>query len=1144
MSPLRPIRLRLALLGPVQTTRDGNPVPVRGRKQHILLSRLALAGGKPVSVETLIDDLWESDPPADAGSALQVHVSRLRTALAVEIELVNGAAYRLAPDQVTTDVQEFSDLCEQARSASAVGDVAATVGLLEQAFRLWRGPALGDLGRDNALRASALRLDEGRDRAVDDWVDACLEAGRADEVIAELRSALDRDPLQERRWRQVILALHRCGRHGDAQDAYQRAREVFIDELGVEPSQMLNDIHAELQRLDSSEAARGALYPDFSASGLVGRANELEVLTEAWRDGQESLRVVTLSGEAGGGKSRLVSEFAAGVSAAGGTVLKGRCDPAIASPFQPFAQILGAHFDERLSQPSRGSVDPRLVRYLPGLVRVAPELLGVLPTETCRPTTPVPDDRGHGAYEAVAAWLSLISEPAPVLIVLDDLHWADPETLHQLRHVLHSPRPIRALIVVALRDREIEGGLAADPVTATVFPELLRQSDRIRHLPLRRLDGDETATLLTRESTGRTPPSEPVIDHVRAASGGNPLFIVELARQLRTSSTGSSSGSPFLPAPTATPGLRQVIGDRVAVLPPHTRTVLRWASAVGAEFDVTVLARLARHGAGGRGDDEAPISATGIDAAAGSAVHAQLIEPVGDATRFTFSHEIVRTTLYESLPPGELSALHGAIADILEAERVRDSAAHHLVLAYHLRRSDLPDGPARAARHLLAAGRDALERGASDNALQVLSDALELPLDDDGLRCDLLIELGTAQLRNARPEHRQTLFEAATLAGALQDRNRLIAAVLANNRGWFSDATAIDHDRVAGIETALAMCAPTDSSVRAPLLAAWAMENARDPWIRDQVLDASAQAVTLAESLSDDAMLTMTLARRYTVLYALFEQPAECLRLAERLMEISRASGDKPTRLSASICLAQASMRFGGFHVADRHIHQAAQLAHTLERPAQQWLVAGWQATRAGMRGRLDRAEELVRENLELGLRSDQGDATTWFTGQLFTIRMLQGRLPEMLEDVTDQVAAAAESIPAWRAAMAVVLAHSGGRRDAEAVLEEFAVDSFAALPRDIVWLNGMSYLSMVCETVQRADIAENLYLTLAPFSGMVATNGTIDSGPVDLRLGALARLTGNTGLAQQHLGSAERLCRRIDAPVWGLQATRLLGGL
>ncbi|WP_010542469.1 AfsR/SARP family transcriptional regulator [Dietzia alimentaria] len=1154
-------RPRLELLGAVQATLDGDPLPVRGHKQQVLLSRLALAGGKPVTVDTLIDDLWEQSPPADAVSALQVHVSRLRSALSVEIELVNGSAYRLASNQVRTDVQEFITLCEQARARAEAGEASAAVRGFEQAFRLWRGPALGELSRDNALRAASLRLNEGRERAIDDWVAVCLDAGRAEEVVDELRSTLDRDPLQEHRWRQFILALHRCGRHGDALDAHRRAREVFIEELGVEPSRMLSDVHAELRRLDaadlnSTDLDSTAVSPaephpvarepaDLAVSGLVGRRDEFAILAEAWRDAHHGLHLVTISGEAGVGKSRLASEFAARASAAGGTVLTGRCDPAIGSPFQPFAQILAAHFAEDVSQTDAAALNPRLVRHLPGLARVAPELVSVFSPVTRHATSPPAEDRGHGAYESVAAWLSVISGPAPVLLVVDDLHWADAETLHLLRHILHSPRPIRALLVVALRDRQVSSAPIADSIAHTLFPELLRQSETVSHLPLRRLNRDETATLLARESVDRDPPPGSVIEQVRAASGGNPLFIVELARQWRTSPSPSSSSPPG--TATVTPGLRHVIGSRVDALPRRTRTFLRWASVVGAEFDVAILTVLAHRAGGGPGgwsdDDTANIEAE-IAVTTADAVHAQLIEPIGGVGRFTFSHQIVRTTLYESLPFAERSALHGLIADTLENTRVQDAPMQHHVLAHHLRRSDLPDGQTRAARHLLAAGRDALERGASTNALHLLQDALQLPIEDPELCCDLLINLGTAQSRTGRSDHRQTLLDAAELAHRLADRDRVIAAVLANSRGWFSDAATIDHERVAGIETALAMCGPTDSPARAPLLAAWATENTRDPGVRAEVLAASAESLRLAEELGDHSILALSLDRRYTVLYALFEQPAECLRLAERLMDLSRISGDKATRLSASICLAQASMRFGGFHVADRYLQQAAQLAEVLERPAHRWLVAGWLASRTAMRGQVDRAEVLMRENLELGLQSDQGDALTWFTGQLFTIRLLQGRLPEMLDDVTDQVAAAAEAIPAWRAAMAVVLANTGGRRDAEAVLEELAVDSFAALPRDIVWLNGMSYLAMVCETLKRPDIAESLYRALAPYSGMMATNGTIDSGPVDLRLGALARVTGNSTLARQHLRSAELMCRRIDARVWADQASRLIAAL
>lgn len=1165
MPPSHRTRPRLLLLGPVQVTRDGTALPIRGHKQHLLLARLALAGGKPVSADALVDALWESDPPTEAGRALQVHISRLRSALGVGIELVNGAAYRLEPGALDTDLDQFLRLCEEGRAAGAGGDRATAVSTFDRALGLWRGPALGELGESNALRADALQLADGRNRAIDDWVQACLDTGRADDVIGELRSSLDQDPLQENRWRQLILALHRCGRHGEALDAHHRVREVFIDELGVEPTRLLGDVHAELQRLDRADPTstnppstnpasnvpgdRHHAEPDAvapSGSGLIGRSDEYQRLRRAWHDASTSLRVITISGEAGVGKSRLTSEFAAAVSTRGGRVLTGRCDPAISSAFQPFAQMLLAHFDERLSRPGHHTVDPRLARHLPGLLRVAPELVEVLPAETNRASAAHIDGGGHATFDAVTAWLSILSESAPALLVIDDLHWADTETLGQLRHLLHSPRSMRVLVVVALRDREMGSGPDTEPSGSALVTELLRQSDRVNHVPLGRLDRDETAALLTAEASGPTPPSREVIEHVRTASGGNPLFVVELARQLRSSSSSNT-------APTVTPGLRHVISGRVALLPRPTRTLLGWASALGTVFDAAVLVRLAEL-AGQRGfgtgdddnddnDDTAAITVADVGVMAAEAVHAQLIEPAGGGSgeRYAFSHDIVRTTLYGAMPPRERSALHGLVAEVLEGRPAGDATAHHSTLARHLRRSDLPDAATRAARHLLEAGRDALGRGASENALRLLHRASGMVDGDSALRCDLLTELGAAQFRCARPEHRQTLLEAARLARELGDRDRLIAAVLANSRGWWSSTMEIDHERVAGIEMALAMCDPDDAAVRAPLLATWAMENVRDPGSRDEVLSASAEALRLAEQYCDEAALTMALARRYTALYTLFEQPAECLRLGERLSGLARRSGDRMTRLTASVCMAQASMRFGQFHVADRHMQQAAQLARTLEQPAREWLVAGWQATRVGMRGDLNRAEELVRENLELGLRTEQGDATTWFIGQLFAIRLLQGRLPEMLADVDDQVVTVAGAIPAWRAAMAVVLAQVGATADAEAVLEDLAADSFSALPRDMIWLNGMTCLCLVCESVGRADIAERLYLALAPYSGMVATNGTIDTGPVDLHLGALARMYGDADLAGQHLKSAVALCRRIDAPVWGDRAAELL---
>lgn len=1199
MNTLRGEPPLILLLGPLQVSLDGAQRQVRGVKQNILLARLSLAAGRPIPIETLIEDLWEGRPPRDPGRALQVHVSRLRSALEIEIELVNGAAYCLAPECFDTDALHFSRLCDQARAETSAGAPAVAATTFTAALDLWRGAALGELAERGALRSAALRMEEERDRAVHEWAEACLGCGRSEDIISDLRASLDRDPLQEHRWRQLILALHRSGRHGEALAMYRQARETFIEEIGVAPNQMLAEVHAELMRIDTSDHTARTNSADSAAppasrtpasqvpasgqhpsgqhesrlraageSGLVGRSVEFEILLNACRDSRDGLRVVSLSGEPGVGKTRLIAELAEHVSAPSarvriGRVLMGRCDPTITSPFQPFAQMVRAYTEERLARTPSRPIDPRLHRHLPGLMRVLPELAEWVPgvrAHASRSHGSNPVQAGHeggaahATYEAMTAWLSILSEDAPLLVVIDDLHWADPETVQLLRHMIHSRRPLRALVVIALRDREIGRTAGNHSPQPALLAEFLRQSDRVTHLPLPRLDRAETAVLLAAESPATDPPAPSVVEHVRAASGGNPLFVVELARQLRTSPTTG-------PAIEAASGLRQVIESRVGALRPASQQLLRWAAALGSVFDPGVLRQLTEQMARAPGSDASPTrgGSPGTDASPSpgdspgpadvdrmisETVHVQLVEPVdGAGLRFAFSHDVVRTVLYSAPGPGTRSALHGAIAEVLENRPASDRTAHHHEVAYHLWRCDLPDASTRAARHLLHAGRDELRRGASQNAVTSLRHSLDLlgPDADPALRCDLLIELGTAQNRCALPEHRRTLLEAAELARGLDDRERLIAAVLANSRGWWSSTVELDHERVAGIETALAMSEGAGGGVLARLLASWAMENVRDPGSRAEVLAASAEALRLAEGDDDDAALTMALARRYTVLYALFEQPAECLHLGERLLSIANRSGDRMTRLTASVCLAQASMRFGEFHLADRHTQQAVQLTRTLEQPARQWLVVGWQATRLAMRGHFDPAERLARENQQFGVRTEQADADLWFAGQLFTIRLLQDRLPDMVSEMDDQVTTVVESVPAWRAAMALVLAHSGGRSDAEAILEEFASGSFTQLPRDMLWLNGMSYLSMVCELVPRPDIAAEIYRALAPFSGMVASNGTIDSGPVDLRLGALADLTGERRLARQHLTDAVALCRRIDAPAWHGRATSLL---
>ena len=376
------------------------------------------------------------------------------------------------------------------------------------------------------------------------------------------------------------------------------------------------------------------------------------------------------------------------------------------------------------------------------------------------------------------------------------------------------------------------------------------------------------------------------------------------------------------------------------------------------------------------------------------------------------------------------------------------------------------------------------------------------------------------------------------------DHPRLTAAAVANNRGWYSSTSEIDHERVAVIEAALAGHAPDDRHSQAQLLAAWAVENVRDPALRNEAIARSEKGFAMARELAaetgDELLLAHQIAHRFSVLYASFSDPHECLALSERLYALAHRRGDPGIRLNAAIALAQAALLLGDFPASDRALDDAAQLAERLRHPARTWLARSWQATRAAVRGDLDGAEALALESLQIGLDTTQPDALTWFAGQIFVFRAMAGRLAEVLDSVEEQVAAHAAAIPAWRAAYAYALAEAGRHGEARAIVAEFAERECAQLPRDMLWLHGMAYLAMASSVLGdasselgNAGSARALYPILAPFAGMVANNGTIDAGPVDLHLGTLARVCGELPAAATHLAAAADLCQRAGAPLW-----------
>ncbi len=324
--------MRLCVLGPVEVAAEGRQVGLDSERQRTILAVLLAARGEIVSTDRLVDGLWGPQPPASSRKTLQSYVSRLRRALescepaggGVLVTSVDGYWVNLSVCEL--DAARFEELIAQARDV-LVSDSAAAVGLLDDALALWRGAAFGELAAHELVRAEALRLEQLRDAAAADRIDARISLGRHDEVIGELEAAVADDPLGERAHAQLMLVLYRSGHQAEALATYRGLRQRLGDEVGIDPSPELRRLHEQILHQDEDLAApdlRPAPYPHpvpgqshpreaappapaARTDDLFGRDEDIGALAELVR----TTPLVTLIGAGGVGKTRLAEHVAA-----------------------------------------------------------------------------------------------------------------------------------------------------------------------------------------------------------------------------------------------------------------------------------------------------------------------------------------------------------------------------------------------------------------------------------------------------------------------------------------------------------------------------------------------------------------------------------------------------------------------------------------------------------------------------------------------------------------------------------------------------------------------------------------------------------------------------------------------------------------
>jgi DNA-binding SARP family transcriptional activator len=591
-------QVRLRLLGPVEIDAGGTWLRPPRPQQRLLLALLALSAGQVVSVDDLVDALWQDAPPPSARESLQVLTTRLRALLAGCPDFAirrYGDGYSLQVNPGLVDVHQFRSLV---RAARAHHDDAVAAALLSQALSLWRGPALA--GVPGAARIEAIRtgLAEEQLSAAQDRFGRLLAAGQDAAAAAEIPPLLARHPLAEPLAGMLMIAWYRCGRQADALQVFRDMRGRLASELAVEPGPELQRLHQQILAADPALAAQatgGAREPAVTSSVLdetgpvlAGRVAELGELHGAAMQAAAERRgwVGLVGGEPGIGKTRLAAACAARLATDGFDCAWVSCpDDDGAPPFWVWRQLLGqlGAADELPLSPHEA--DPGLSRFL--------------------------------LFEAVAAVVREAAAKRPLLLVVDDLQWADPGSRRLLSAIRGALATLPVVALGTYRNTEPD----ADALCAEVGPA--------RHLVLGGLAPGEL-TAAVRMATGSVVP-DALVDGLHARTAGNPYFAAETVRLLRAE--GRLHASAELTDGPLPPTVRAVLERRLARLPPATAGLLRVAALLGDELDPPLLAEVAGE----------PLAA--VTSALATARAARVVN------RERFAHPLVREVLDAQLTP-------------------------------------------------------------------------------------------------------------------------------------------------------------------------------------------------------------------------------------------------------------------------------------------------------------------------------------------------------------------------------------------------------------------------------------------------------------------------------------------------------------
>ncbi|MDR3454251.1 MAG: AAA family ATPase [Rhodoferax sp.] len=868
----------------------------------------------------------------------------------------------------------------------------------------------------------------------------------------------------------------------------------------------------------ASSAAQSSLPP--ASEPFVGRERELAVLdTLLTRALAGSGGAAALAGEPGIGKTYTAQMLARRAAARGMQVLWGRCNEEPGAPsYWPWLEVMQGWLDSHDDAVVRRTLlhaAPALAEIVPDVARRFPDLPPLLPT-----TDPL--QTRFRLFNAITEFWKRAALEQPLLLILDNLHWADASSLRLLEFLAPDLDACRMLLLVTYRDMALS---RQHPLSGTL-------GELARHRPFERLrlsglSRDETALVMKLAVGGAVPPS--LLDRVHEQTEGNPLFVSEMTRLLLQekaldagpggSSTASRAGR-LLRIPE---GIKEVIGQRLNRLSLQANHVLACAAVIGRSFDIGLLARLA--------DD---LDEEALSAALEEALRASVIEALQTMPgRYHFGHALFREILYDEIAPPKRGRLHLKVACALEAAHRHDMGRHLPALAHHYWAA-LPGGDAAlAVAYALRAAEQADKLLAHEEAVRYYGLALQGMDADTGVdalsHCRVLNALGEAHARGGEYLQAREVFEqAAHLATDANCAHELARAALGfETASWAPGLPGVAAARL--LRQALDALDGEELSLMVQLLSAlsraliFSGEEA-------QAMKVLEQAVAMARRTSDPLTLATTLIATLSARWQ-HERTSERMANAEEALRLATQTGDRLLMSQAAAWRIFDQFELGDMVGWRANLEAYERDAEELRQPFLQYVGACSRTMHALFEGRFAQVEALAQRTFQIGDRMPGLDAAGVYGVQMFTLRREQGRLHEVAPLVQHFVKVTGHA-NVWRPGLALIYAELGQLDAARSEFNVLAADGFRRLARDGVWVASLAYLAHVCCTLHDADRAAALYQLLAPYAGRNLLAGTSIAcfGAADLVLGMLSTTRGLDVDAERHFRAALTMNERQGA--------------